>query len=40
MRIPVLSALLIVFAGISPVYVIVIAGIAGYLYGRVKGGRV
>ena len=38
--IPVLSALLIVFAGISPVYVIVIAGIAGYLYGRVKGGRV
>lgn len=38
--IPVLSALLIVFAGVSPIYIIIIAGVAGFLYGRVKGGRV
>ena len=37
--IPVLSALLIVFMGVSPIYVIIVAGIAGYLYGRMKGGR-
>lgn len=37
--IPVLSALLIVFAGVSPIYVILVAGIAGFLYGRVKGGE-
>ncbi len=37
--IPVLSALLIVFAGVSPIYIILIAGIAGFLYGRLKGGE-
>lgn len=37
--IPVLSALLIVFAGVSPIYIIMIAGVAGFLYGKVKGGR-
>ena len=35
--IPVLSALLIVFAGVSPIYVIIVAGIAGFVYG--KAGR-
>lgn len=38
--IPVLSALLIVAFGVSPIYIILIAGIGGYLWGRVKGGRV
>lgn len=38
--IPVLSALLIVTFGVSPIYIILIAGIGGYLWGRVKGGRV
>lgn len=38
--IPVLSALFIVFAGVSTIYIIIIAGVAGFLYGRVKGGRV
>lgn len=38
--IPVLSALLIVAFGVSPIYIILIAGIGGYLWGRLKGGRV
>ena len=38
--IPLLSALLIVSFGVSPIYIILIAGIGGYLWGRVKGGRV
>ena len=37
--IPVLSALLIVFAGVSPIYVIIVAGVAGFLYGKLKGGK-
>ena len=37
--IPVLSALLIVFAGVSPIYVIIVAALAGFLYGKVKGGE-
>ena len=40
MWIPVLSALLIVAFGVSPIYIILIAGVGGYLWGRVKGGRV
>lgn len=40
MWIPLLSALLIVAFGVSPIYIILIAGIGGYLWGRVKGGRV
>ena len=32
--IPVLSALLIVAFGVSPVYVIIVAGLAGFLWGR------
>ena len=32
--IPVLSALLIVALGVSPVYVIIVAGVAGFLWGR------
>lgn len=38
--IPLLSALLIVSFGVSPIYIILIAGLGGYLWGRVKGGRV
>ncbi len=38
--IPVLSALLIVAFGFSPVYIIILAGIGGFLWGRLKGGRV
>ena len=37
--IPVLSALLIVFVGISPIYIIIVAGVAGFFYGKMKGGR-
>lgn len=37
--IPVLSALLIVAFGVSPVCIIILAGVGGYLWGRVKGGR-
>ena len=37
--IPVLTALLIVFVGVSPIYVIIVAGILGFLYGKMKGGR-
>ena len=37
--IPVLTALLIVFAGVSPVYVIIVAGVAGLVYGKMKGGK-
>lgn len=38
--IPVLSALLIVQFGVSPIYVIIVAGVAGFIYGRVGKGRV
>ena len=34
-----LTALLIVFAGVSPVYVIIVAGVAGLVYGKMKGGK-
>ena len=37
--IPVLTSLLIVFAGVSPVYVIIVAGVAGLVYGKMKGGK-
>lgn len=37
--IPLLTALLIVFAGVSPIYVIIVAGIAGFLCGKMKGGK-
>lgn len=37
--IPVLSALLIVAFGVSPIYVIIVAGVAGFVYGKVKGGE-
>ena len=37
--IPVLTALLIVFAGVSPVFVIIVAGVAGLVYGKMKGGK-
>ena len=36
--IPVLSALLIVAMGVSPVYIIMLAVIGGVVWGRVKGG--
>ena len=36
--IPVLSALLIVQFGVSPIYVIIVAGVAGFIYGRVGRG--
>ena len=38
--IPVLTALLIVFAGVSPIYVIIAAGVLGFVYGKMKGGKV
>lgn len=34
--IPVLSALLIWLFGVSPIYIIILAGIGGYIYGRLK----
>lgn len=37
--IPLLSALLIVAFGVSPIYIIIAAGVGGLLWGRVKGGR-
>ena len=37
--IPVLSALLIVAFGVSPIYVIIAAGVAGFVFGKVKGGE-
>ena len=36
--IPILSALLIVAMGLSPVYIIVLAVVGGIVWGRVKGG--
>lgn len=38
--IPVVSALLIVAFGVSPIYIILAAGVGGFLWGRLKGGRV
>lgn len=35
--IPILAALLIVAFGVSPIYIIVCAGVAGYFYGKIKG---
>jgi chromate transporter len=37
--VPVLSALLIVFMGVSPIYVIVAAGVAGFLWGKFVEGK-
>lgn len=37
--IPIVSALLIWLLGISPVYIIALAGIGGYLYGRIKNHK-
>jgi len=34
--IPILSALLIWLLGVSPIYIIIIAGLGGYIYGRIK----
>jgi chromate transporter len=34
--IPVVSALLIWLLGVSPIYIIIAAGVGGYLYGRWK----
>lgn len=38
--IPLLSALLIVAFGVSPIYIIMAAVVGGILWGRVKGGNV
>lgn len=38
--IPILSALLIVAFGVSPIYIIMAAVVGGILWGRVKGGKV
>lgn len=35
---PVVSALLVWLLGVSPVYVVLAAGLGGFLYGRVQGG--
>ena len=37
--IPVLAALLIVALGVSPIYVIIVAGIAGFVWGKIKDSR-
>ena len=37
--IPILSALLIVAMGVSPVYIIMVAAVAGLVWGRLKGGK-
>ena len=37
--IPILSAILIVTFGVSPVYIIMIAAVAGVLWGELKGGK-
>lgn len=37
--IPVVSALLIWLLGVSPIYIIIIAGIGGYLWGRYKHSK-
>ena len=37
--IPIISALAIWMLGISPIYIILMAGIGGYLWGKRKGGR-
>ena len=34
--VPILSALLIVAFGVSPIYIILCAGVAGFLYGKMK----
>lgn len=38
--IPVLSALLIVAFGVSPIYVIIVAGAAGFIWGKIGRNRV
>ena len=38
--IPILSALLIVALGVSPVYIILLAAVGGFVWGKIKGGRV
>ncbi|MBE6302805.1 MAG: chromate transporter [Bacteroidales bacterium] len=35
--VPILAALLIVAFGVSPIYIILCAGVAGFLYGKIKG---
>lgn len=37
--IPVLTALMIVVVGLSPIYVIIVAGVAGFIYGKLKNHR-
>lgn len=37
--IPIVSTLLIWLMGVSPIYIIIIAGIGGYLWGRFKPGK-
>lgn len=37
--IPVLSALLIVVVGVSPIYIIMVAGVAGFVWGKIKDCR-
>ena len=38
--VPVLSALLIVAFGVSPIYVIIVAGAAGFIWGKIGRNRV
>ena len=38
--IPIVSALLIVAMGVSPVYIILLAAVGGFVWGKIKGGRV
>ncbi len=37
--IPIVSALLIWLLGFSPIWIIIAAGIGGYLYGKIKGNK-
>ena len=37
--IPVVSALLIWLLGVSPVYIIILAGLGGFIYGKIKNQK-
>ena len=38
--IPIVSALAIWLLGVSPIWVIIVAGVGGYVWGKVKGGKI
>ena len=38
--IPIISTLLIWLLGVSPIYIIIFAGVGGYIYGRIKKNNI